>query len=68
MVEIVEVEDGGEAPAAASEPQPTELASESAEVCRLCKFSVSDSFFCHNCDEITSTSTQLTKKSMIPRM
>ena len=39
MVEIVEVEDGGEAPAAASEPQPTEFASESAEVCHLCKFS-----------------------------
>lgn len=39
MVVIVEVEDGGEAPAAASEPPPAESASGSAEVCHHCKFS-----------------------------
>lgn len=36
----MEVEDDGEAPAAAaSEPPPAEVASGSAEVCHLCRFS-----------------------------
>lgn len=69
MVEIVEVEDGAEAPAAASEPPPAESASGSAEVCHLCRYSeVFPSSACHNCDEVNSTSTQLTEKLVILRM